>query len=140
VAGGSRGKFAEISMRDWEPIGAGGESGMTAGDPLHPGIIFGGTGAHWDLEANRSMPGTSAPQGPEQGRADWTQPLVFSKADQHALYYANQFLFKTSDGAQTWTQIGPDLTRPDPGVPPNLDATTAAHSDRNGKRGVIYTI
>ena len=29
-------------MRDWEPIGAGGESGMTAGDPLHPGIIFGG--------------------------------------------------------------------------------------------------
>ena len=40
VAVRSRGKFAEISMRDWEPIGAGGESGMTAGDPLHPGIIY----------------------------------------------------------------------------------------------------
>ena len=37
-------------MRDWEPIGAGGESGMTAGDPLHPGIIFGGAGTRFDLE------------------------------------------------------------------------------------------
>ena len=42
VAVRSRGKFANITMRDWEPIGAGGESGMTAADPLHPGIIFGG--------------------------------------------------------------------------------------------------
>ncbi len=44
VAVCSRGKFGEISMRDWEPIGAGGESGYTAGDPLHPGIIYGGAG------------------------------------------------------------------------------------------------
>lgn len=142
VAVRSRGKFAEISMRDWEPIGAGGESGMTAGDPLHPGIIFGGTGARWDLESNSVMPGTSAPRlaAGEQARADWTQPLVFSKADPHALYYANQSLFKSSDGAATWAQISPDLTRPDPGIPANLDAAAAAQTDRNGKRGVIYTI
>src|SRR3954464_11284138 len=49
VAVRSRGKFAEISMRDWEPIGAGGESGYTAGDVLHPGIIHGGTGGRFDL-------------------------------------------------------------------------------------------
>lgn len=140
VAVRSRGKFAELSMRDWEPIGAGGESGMTAGDPLHPGIIFGGTGSRWDLESNSVMPGTQAPRAPEPARADWTQPLVFSKADPHALYYANQFLFKSADGAVTWAQLSPDLTRPDPGVPPNLDAAAAAQSDRNGKRGVIYTI
>jgi len=36
-------------MRDWEPIGAGGESGYTAGDSQHPGIIFGGTGQRFDL-------------------------------------------------------------------------------------------
>ena len=65
---------------------------------------------------------------------------MFSKADPRALYYANQFLFKTVDAAVTWTQISPDLTRPDPGVPPNLDAAAAAQVDRNGKRGVIYTI
>src|SRR4029077_1036730 len=57
----SRGKFAEISMRDWEPIGAGGERRFTAGDPLHPGIVFGGTGQRFDLELNVAMPETTAP-------------------------------------------------------------------------------
>src|SRR4029077_6209227 len=75
----SRGKFAEISMRDWEPIGAGGESGYTAGDSLHPGIIYGGSGSRYDLELNREVPGTTAPKAGELGvteRRDWTQPLV----------------------------------------------------------------
>ena len=107
----TRGKFGSISMRDWEPIGAGGESGMTAGDPLHPGIIFGGTGTRFDLELNsRGADDGAAHAGADAARTDWTQPLVFSKADPHALYYANQFLFKTTDDAQTWTQISP---RPD---------------------------
>ena len=142
VAVRSRGKFAEISMRDWEPIGAGGESGYTAGDPLHPGIIFGGTGQHWDLENNIAIRGTAEPTVPdgETARADWTQPLVFSRADPRSLYYANQYLFKTMDGAKSWRRISPDLTRPDPGVPANLDAAAAAQVDRNGRRGVIYTI
>jgi photosystem II stability/assembly factor-like uncharacterized protein len=142
VAVRSRGKFAEISMRDWEPIGAGGESGYTAGDPLHPGIIYGESGTRWDLEQNRRIPGTTTPQPAEQvtRRRDWTQPLVISPADPHALYYADQVLFKSTDGARSWTQISPDLTRPSPGVPPTLDAAAAADTDQNGQRGVIYTI
>ncbi len=140
VAVRSRGKFAQISQRDWEPIGAAGESGYATGDPLHPGVIYGGEGSRWDLETNLSVPNTAAPKGTETDRADWTQPLVLSPADPHALYYASQFLFKTSDGARTWKQISGDLTRPDPGVPPNLDATAAAATDRNGKRGVIYAV
>jgi len=140
VAVRSRGKFAQISQRDWEPIGAAGESGYATGDPLHPGVIYGGEGSRWDLETNLSVPNTSAPKGTETDRGDWSQPLVLSAADSHALYYASQFLFKTSDGARTWTQISKDLTRPDPGIPPNLDATAAAATDRNGKRGVIYAV
>ncbi len=142
VAVRSRGKFGEISMHDWEPIGAGGENGYTAGDPLHPGIVFGGTGDRWDLEQNRVIPGTADPKPANQEtvRRDWTQPLVISKADAHALYYADQFLFKSTDGARSWKQISPDLTRPDPGVPPNLDAAAAADTGDNGRRGVIYTI
>src|SRR5712691_6150746 len=140
VAVRSRGKFAQISQRDWEPIGAAGESGYATGDPLHPGVIYGGEGNRWDLETNLSVPNTAAPKGTETDRADWTQPLVLSAADPHALYYASQFLFKTTDGARTWTQISRDLTRPDPGIPSNLDATAAAATDRNGKRGVIYAV
>src|SRR5439155_14674490 len=59
VAVRSRGLFAELSLRDWYFIGAGGESGMTAGDPLHPGIVFGGTGARWNIDLNMSA-GSSA--------------------------------------------------------------------------------
>jgi photosystem II stability/assembly factor-like uncharacterized protein len=142
VAVRSRGKFGQISMRDWEPIGAGGESGYTAGDPLHPGVVFGGTGSRWDLEQNRVIPGTAAPApaSKEATRRDWTQPLVLSPADPHALYYADQFLFRSTDAARSWTQISPDLTRPAPGVPANLDAAAAADTGDNGQRGVIYTI
>jgi hypothetical protein len=140
IAVRSRGKFAEISMHDWEPIGPGGESGYTAGDRLNPGIVYGGSGTRYNLEQNTPIEGTTSPKSPETARSDWTQPLVFSSADPHSLYYASQFLFKTTDGARTWAQISPDLTRPDPGIPSTLDATAAAATDRNGKRGVIYAI
>ncbi len=142
VAVRSRGKFGEISMRDWEPIGAGGESGYTAGDPLHPGIVFGGTGQRYDLALNAPVAGTTAPDVPkgETARADWTQPLVVSRADPRALYYGNQYLFRSTDCAQTWTRLSPDLTRPQPGVPAGMDAAAAADTGTNGQRGVIYTI
>ena len=140
VAVRSRGKFGEISIRDWEPIAPGGESGFTAGDALHPGIVFGGSGSPHDLETNTPVSGTTTPRSTETARADWTQPLVFSKANRRALYYASQFLFRTTDGAKTWTQISPDLTRAEVVEPPTLDATARAQVDRNGKRGVIYTI
>ena len=142
IAVRSRGKFAEVSTHDWEPIAPGGESGYTAGDALHPGIVFGGTGERWNIATNTQLRGTTAPKaaGKEVDRADWTQPLVFSKADPRTLYYASQFLYKSTDGAKSWRQISRDLTRANPGIPQTLDAEAAAHIDRNGKRGVIYTI
>jgi photosystem II stability/assembly factor-like uncharacterized protein len=143
VAVCSRGKFGEIRTRDWEPVGAGGESGYTAGDPLHPGIIYGGTGTRYDLAHNIRIPGTTSPEVPtgEKARKDWTQPLVLSMADPRALYYGNQYLFLSTDNAKTWTRISPDLTRPNPGVPKLMDAAAAADLDpNNGQHGVVYTI
>src|SRR4051812_16029587 len=140
IAVRSRGKFSQISMHDWEPISPGGESGYTAGDPLNPGVVYGGDGQRWNLDANIPIEGTTSPKSPEPARSDWTQPLVFSKADKKTLYYANQFVFATNDGAKTWNQVSPDLTRQDIVIPPTLDAAAAAATDRNGKRGVIYTI
>jgi photosystem II stability/assembly factor-like uncharacterized protein len=140
VAVCSRGKFATLTMRDWEPVGAGGESGYTAGDPLHPGIIYGGMGSRQNLIINAPVAGTTAPRGPETLRADWTQPLVLSKADPRALYYSAQYVFKSTDSAATWTQISPDLTRAELVVPTTLDAAAAAQVDRNGKKGVVYAL
>ena len=138
-----RAPHAVISMHDWTGLGAGGESGYTAPDPLHPEILYGGTVTRWN-----NVTGVSQNISPERGasggpfRHDWTQPLVFSAADPHALYFANQYLYKTIDGGDHWTQISPDLTRENPGVPPNLDAAAAADAPQGAgaRRGVIYTI
>jgi photosystem II stability/assembly factor-like uncharacterized protein len=136
----SRGNLAEISMHDWKPVGAGDEAGYTAPDPLHPEILFGGTVTRWN-----AITGEAKDVSPEHGmtvpaRHTWTLPLVFSAADPHALYFSNQFLFKTTSGGASWSQISTDLSREDPGVPPNLDEATAADAPKDKRRGVIYTI
>jgi photosystem II stability/assembly factor-like uncharacterized protein len=137
----SRSIHSEISNRDWEGLCAGGEAGYTAPDPLHPEILFGGTVSRCNV-----LTGDTKNVSPERGvtpgqyRHAWTQPLVFSKADPHALYYANQFLYKTTNGGESWTQISQDLTREDPGVPANLNEAAAADAPADKRRGVIYTI
>src|SRR5215471_8725911 len=135
-----RSVHAELSMHDWSPLCAGGESGYTAPDPLHPEILFGENVTRCNV-----ITGETKNVSPERGlpvpaRHTWTLPLVFSKADQHALYFSDQFLFKTLDGGESWTQMSPDLTREDPGVPSNLDAATASDAPEGKRRGVIYTI
>jgi len=133
---------AVISMHEWSGLCAGGESGYTAPDPLHPEILFGGTVEKCNVVTGATK--NVSPETPQQGvayRHDWTQPLVFSQADRRALYFANQFVYKTLDGGDTWARISGDLTRPDPGVPPNLDAAASADfEERFGRRGVVYTL
>ncbi len=131
---------AVISMHDWTGLCAGGESGYTAPDPLHPEILFGGTVTRCNVLTGVSQNVSPERNLPTPARHDWTQPLVFSQANQRALYYANQFLFRTIDGGVTWERISPDLTREDPGVPANLDAASAADAPPEKRRGVIYTI
>lgn len=137
----SRSSHSEISNRDWEGLCAGGEAGYTAPDPLHPELLFGGTVSRCNVltgETKNVSPERGATPG--QFRHAWTQPLVFSKADPRALYYANQFLYKTIDSGESWTQISPDLTREDPGVPANLNAEAAADAPPDKRRGVVYSI
>jgi photosystem II stability/assembly factor-like uncharacterized protein len=132
---------AVISMHEWTGLCAGGESGYTAPDPLNPTILYGGTVEKCDVTTGATA--NVSPEKPQQGvtyRHDWTQPLVFSPADPHALYFGNQFVYKTSDGGKTWKQISQDLTREDPGVPSLLHAAAAADAPADKRRGVVYTI
>ena len=140
VAVVTRSNHAEISNRDWEPTCAGGESGYTAPDPLHPNILFGGTVTRCNVETGETVNVSPERAMTVPPRHTWTLPLVFSEADPHALYFSNQFLFKTVNGGDSWTQISPDLTREDPGVPANLDEATAADAPTEKRRGVIYSI
>jgi photosystem II stability/assembly factor-like uncharacterized protein len=140
VSAPARSSHSEISMHDWTGICAGDEAGYTAPDPLHPEILFGNNVTKCNVITGelRNVSPELSRQGPF--RRTWTLPLVFSEADPHALYFSNQFLFKTLDGGNNWAQISPDLTREDPGVPNNLDEAATADAPSGKRRGVIYTI
>ena len=136
----TRSNHSEISNRDWEPTCAGGEAGYTAPDPLNPNILFGGTVTKCNVETGETINVSPERGMKEPARHTWTVPLVFSMADKRSLYFANQFLFKTTNGGKSWTQISQDMTREDPGNPPNLDEATMADAPQGRRRGVIYTI
>jgi hypothetical protein len=47
-----------------------------------------------------------------------TQPLQFSPADPHKLYFATNTLWLTEDGGKHWKEVSPDLTRETWEIPP----------------------
>ena len=130
-----------IAMPEFREIVPGGENGMIAPDPRDPDLVYGGHVDRLDRRTGqtRSVDPTLAHPGID--RATWTLPLVFSPKDPRRLYFANQRLYETRDGGLHWTRISPDLTRPDPAVPPNLDPPTLADNlGRGPRRGVIYSV
>jgi photosystem II stability/assembly factor-like uncharacterized protein len=140
IATPSRGKYRALDVHDWRPIAAGDENGYIAPDPENPEVIYGGFVTRQDLdnEQIQLMPPTLAHPG--NYRRTWTLPLVFSPLDPRVLYFGSQVLFRTVDGGNSWQVISPDLTREDPGAPPNLDAPTIANAGKEKRRGVIYTL
>jgi hypothetical protein len=112
---------------------------MTAGDPNNPGIIFGGSGQRQNLAYEPDRAEHAVPLRRRRSRRLDAAARAL-EADTKALYYASQFIYKSPDSGQTLVEISGDLTRPDPGAPPNLDAAAQEHTDRNGNRGVVYAV
>ncbi len=136
----SRSRHRAITFRDWDASPAGGEAGNVAPDPLDPDVVYGDTVTRWDRRTGEVRNVSPTLAYPGDYRRTWTLPLLFSERDPHELYFANQILFRTKDGGQSWQMLSPDLTRLDPGVPPNLDPATAADAPAGKRRGVIYAI
>jgi photosystem II stability/assembly factor-like uncharacterized protein len=120
----SRSDAGAITRQDWYPA-AGGESAYIAVDPADPNITYGGgyMGEIWrqDHRINRernvavaldNYDGWAAKDVPY--RFAWTFPLFFSPHDRTTLYTAAQYLFKSTNGGNSWTKISPDLSRADP--------------------------
>jgi photosystem II stability/assembly factor-like uncharacterized protein len=143
VKAASRGIYGSISyMRDWAPVCAGGESGYVAVDPDNSNILYGGTVSVCDQRTNAGHNITPMLGAGKLGpfRHTWTLPVVFSQAPGRALYFSNQYLWKTIDRGKNWTRISGDMTREAPGAPPNLDPPTVADSNGTPRPGVIYTV
>ena len=136
----SRSKYRSLNFHDWRPMDAGEENGYVAPDPLNPEVVYGGFVTRQDLRNEQMVQMPPGLSQSEKLRRTWTLPLVFSPLDSHVLYFGAQILFRSADGGNSWKAISPDLTREDPGVPPNLDPATAADAPAEKRRGVIYTI
>ncbi|HEX7289107.1 MAG TPA: glycosyl hydrolase, partial [Candidatus Angelobacter sp.] len=114
-----------IDRASWYAVG-GGESGYIAPDPRDPEIVYagsyGGNITRYDHRTGQEQDITPWPVNPigaaaadQKYRFQWTEPIVFSPHEPHALYFAAQVLFKTADSGMTWQIISPDLTRNEKG-------------------------
>ena len=106
----NRTDFGLITYRDWFSSGSF-ESSFIAPDPLHPDYVYslGWYGNIIRLDRNTGQTATLF-IAPSNYRASWETPIAFSPRDPHTIFYASQFLLKTTDGGLTWKEISPDLT------------------------------
>ena len=139
VGTASRSDFGEITFRDWYPVGVE-EYGYVAPDPLDPNLIYGGKATKFNRLTGQTQDISPVILRTGQYRFNRTAPLMFSPVDPHILYLASNVLFKTTDGGNSWQIISPDLTRQDPGVPPNLGVFVESDSAKGKHRGVIYSL
>ena len=129
-------------MRDWEPIGAGGESGYTAGDPLHPGHRLRRHGSALRPRARtRRSPARRRRRSPEPARARLDAAArVLEGRSARALLRESVSLQDDRRREDAGRRSAPISRVPIRAFRRTLDAAAAAQTDRNGKRGVIYTI
>jgi photosystem II stability/assembly factor-like uncharacterized protein len=140
VGTASRSDWGEITFRDWTVIGVE-EYGYVAPDPIHPNLIFGGKVTVFDKNTNQTRDVSPVVLRTGKYRFNRTAPLIFSTLGTHTLYLGSNVLFATHDDGNSWHEISPDLTREDPGIPPNLGQEFVADDPAKGKhRGVIYSI
>lgn len=144
----SRGPYGVISLRDWHPVG-GDERDYDVPKPGDPNLVFGsGLGGHFSRFNNTTRqvaeispwPLTTygARESTVKYRYTWITPLVFSHVGDHAMYVANQYLWRSTDDGNHWKRVSPDLTGEIPGSPDSfspgrLEAKKAGY-------GVIFTI
>ncbi len=106
----SRSDNGEITEHDDEPVG-GFEFCNIAPDPLHPNWIYSGGwfGSVVRYDSRTGQIATVFEKG-NRYRASQMPPLLFSPHDPHTLYFATQYVMKTTDEGRTWDTISPDLT------------------------------
>jgi photosystem II stability/assembly factor-like uncharacterized protein len=133
----TRGDDGRVTDREWHPASVE-EYGYAVPDPLDPDLVYGGRITRWDRRTGQVQQVGPKPLRGGNFRMVRTQPVVFSPVDPHVLFFAANSVWRTSDGAQTWTEISPDLTRKEWAVPPNVGIY--AKDVKVTQRGVVYAL
>ncbi len=119
----NRGPDGGIGRDDYGSVG-GCESAHVAFDPDNPRYVYAGCFLglfnEYDQETGLArsvalLPHIGAGQSPSERdyRFNWNAPVLVSTHDPSVIYYAGNVLFKSTDRAQNWEVISPDLTRDD---------------------------
>jgi photosystem II stability/assembly factor-like uncharacterized protein len=112
-----------IGPADFMAVG-GGESGFVVPDPRNSNIVYADDEGPFFTRFDRATgQAQSIQQWPEdisghsagiqKYRFTWTMPIVISSHNPDVIYHASQYVFRSNDAGNTWTEISPDLTRND---------------------------
>ena len=111
----SRSDDGEITFHDWHPVNIQ-EYGIAAPDPKDPAMVYGsartGVSLYDRHTAQTTQVGPSAEQrGTDFGRNVRTMPIAWSTVNPNVLFYTSNVVWKSTNHAQSWTRISPDLAR-----------------------------
>ncbi len=103
-----------ITNEDWFRV-AGGDGFYAQVDPSDAAIVYAesqdGNLLRRDLRTNEARTIRPAPkEGEPRYRFQWNSPVLISAYDPKTIYYGGNFLFKSTDRGDTWTELGGDLT------------------------------
>ncbi len=135
----SRGPGGQISFRDWMGVGAD-EYAYVVADPKNPDLIYGGRVTRFNKKTGQTQ--NVAPEALRSGkyRTLRTMPLLFHPADPSMLLFASNVLWRTTDAANTWEVISPDLSRAQTEVPESIGDFRTEELKTMRQRGVIYSV
>jgi len=134
----SRSNDGRITFHDWHPAGIE-EYGYAAPDPLDPDTVYGGKVTKYDRRTGQIQ--NVEPKPLRSYRVLRTQPLQFSPIDPHKLYFGTNTLWLTEDGAKTWKEVSPDLSRETWELPAVIPAEYRdMPAAKVSRKGVIYSL
>ena len=135
----SRGNGGQISFREFMGVGAD-EYAYIAPDPNNPDIIYGGRVIKFNKKTGQSY--YISPEILRSGDVRFlrTMPLLFHPADNTQLLFATNVLWSTRNGGNSWEQISPDLTNPQPKVPASVGDFKTLEMETMDPRAIIYAL
>ncbi|HTI65791.1 MAG TPA: hypothetical protein VL524_19840, partial [Gemmatimonadaceae bacterium] len=99
---------------DWFRM-AGGDGFYAVPDPLDRDLVYAesqtGGVVRYDARTGQAKSIRPTPKPGERYRFNWSAPIVPSRHDARTVYMAANYLFRSLDRGDSWTQISPDLTR-----------------------------
>jgi photosystem II stability/assembly factor-like uncharacterized protein len=124
-----------VTNADWVRVG-GGDGFYAAIDPVDPTIVFAESqnGALFRFDAATQERKNIRPPAEEgiEHRYNWSAPLIISPHDRRTLYFAANYMFRSTDRGDSWERLGPDLTRQlDRDTLPIMGMTAAGGHRRN---------